>query len=195
MDQGRAEPLIVTLAYQYLRKALAERASPGNGGIYDSRLAPAVVERLLRERPADWFGDYNQLLLQCFADGMEEGQRMQGQDPKRWKWGKYLYLSLDNPVTTRIPVVGKYFDIGPVPMSGGSTTVKQTTQRLGPSERMDASLGDWDASLMNLPIGESGHVVSRHYSDEWDAYYSGKSFPMQFNRMDVKSTVTFAPKK
>ena len=195
MDRDHAEPLIVTLAYQYLRKAVAERASPGNGEIYDSKLAPAVVERILRERPAAWFGDYNQLLLQCFADGMEEGRRMQGQDPKRWKWGKYMYLAVNNPVTTRVPVVGKYFDIGPVPMSGGSTTVKQTTRRLGPSERMDASVGDWDASLMNLPIGESGHVASRHYADQWDAYYNGKSFPMQFNKPNVKSTVTFVPKK
>ena len=62
------------------------------------KIAPAVVERILRERPAGWFGDYNQLLLQCFADGMEEGQRMQGADPKRWKWGKYMYLAVDNPV-------------------------------------------------------------------------------------------------
>jgi penicillin amidase len=120
---------------------------------------------------------------------------MQGMDPKRWKWGKYMYLTVTNPVINRIPVVGKYFNIGPVPMSGGSTTVKQTTRTLGPSERMDASLGDWDASLLNLPIGESGHVASRHYNDEWDAYYNGKSFPMQFNRVDVKSTVRFVPKR
>jgi penicillin amidase len=195
MDQNRAEPLIVTLAYQYLRKAIAERASPGNGEIYESTLAPAVVERILRERPATWFGDYNQLLLQCFADGMEEGQRMQGRDPGRWKWGKYMYLAIDNPVVSRAPVVGKYFNIGPTPMSGGSSTVKQTTRILGPSERMDASVGDWDASLLNLPIGESGHVASRHYSDQWDAYYNGKSFPMQFSKLNVKSTVRFVPKK
>jgi penicillin amidase len=195
MDRDRPEPLIVTLAYQYLRKAVAEKASPGNGEIYDSRLAPAVVERLLRERPAKWFGDYNQILLQCFADGMEEGQRMQGTDPKRWKWGRYMYLAVNNPVTTRIPAVGKYFDIGPAPMSGGSTTVKQTTRRLGPSERMDTSVADWDASLLNLPFGESGHVASSHYRDEWEAYYNGKSFPMQFNKLDVKSTTTFLPKR
>ena len=195
MDQNRAEPLIVTLAWQYLRKAVAERASPGNGGIYDAKLAPAVIERLLRERPAAWFGDYNQLLLQCFSDGLEEGRRMQGPDPKRWKWGKFMFLTINNPVITRVPVLGKYFNIGPVPMSGGSTTVKQTTRILGPSERMDASAGDWDASLLNLPIGESGHVASWHYRDEWDAYYNGKSFPMQFNRLDVKSTVRFVPQK
>ena len=54
-------------------------------------------------------------------------------------------------------------------MSGGATTVKQTTRKLSPSERMDVSVGNWDDSLLNLPLGESGHVASRHYRDELDA--------------------------
>ena len=58
---------------------------------------------------------------------------------------------------------------------------------------MDVSLGDWGASLLNLPIGESGHVASGHYRDEWDAYYAGRSFPMQFGHVDLKSMVTFVP--
>ena len=36
-------------------------------------------------------------------------------------------------------------------MSGSPTTVKQTTARLAPSMRMDADLGDWDRSLLNVP--------------------------------------------
>jgi penicillin amidase len=195
MDQDRAEPLLVTLAYQHLRSAVAERASPGNGGAYDIHLSSAVVERVLRERPAGWFGDYNELLLRCLADAMDEGQRMQGASVKRWKWGKYMYRSVNHPIGSRLPLVAGYFDIGPAPMSGGSTTVKQTTLRLGPSERMDASLGDLDTSLMEIPIGESGHVASSHYKDQWDAYYNGRSFPMQFRNVDVKSTVTFVPKR
>ena len=196
MDQNRAEPLIVTLAYQYLRKAVAERASPGNGEIYDAKLAPAVIERLLRDRPAAWFGDYNQLLLQCFADGMEEGRRMQGPDPKRWKWGKFMFLTINNPVVNRVPMVGKYFNIGPVPMSGGPTTVKQTT----PNTRavrahgcFGGRLGRFAAESADRGIGPRG--IARIIRDEWDAYYNGKSFPMQFNRLDVKSTVRFVPER
>jgi len=60
---------------------------------------------------------------------------------------------------------------------------------------MDISVGNWDASLLNLPLGESGHVASRHYSDEWDAYYNGTSFPMQFDNVDVKNKVMLIPKK
>ncbi|MDP9054751.1 MAG: penicillin acylase family protein [Acidobacteriota bacterium] len=193
MDKDRPEPLIETLAYQYVRKAVAERASPGNGTSYDGKLATAVVERLLRERPAGWFGNYNQMLLQSLADGMEEGQRMQGANPKRWKWGRYMFLAIENPVVSRVPLLGKYFNIGPVPMSGGPTTVKQTTAKLGPSERMDLSLGDWDGSLLDLPVGESGHIASAHYRDQWDAYYNGKSFRTGFEKPEVVSTVTFVP--
>jgi penicillin amidase len=195
MDRDRAEPLITTLVNQYLKRAVAERASPGNGEVYDAKMSTSVIERMLRERPAGWFGDYDELLLRCFADAMDEGRRMQGANAKAWKWGKYRYLAINHPVGSQMPLVAGYFDIGPVPMSGGATTVKQTTARLGPSERMNASLGDWDASLLNVPIGQSGHVASSHYRDEWDAYYSGASFPMQFRNVDVKSTVSFVPKR
>ncbi len=195
MDKDRPEPLIVTLAYQYLRKAVANRAAPGSNDIYDIHLTTSVIERILRDRPNGWFGDYNDLLLRCFADAMEEGRRMQGANSKSWKWGKYRSLEIDNPVGSRLPVVGKLFNIGPVPMSGGATTVKQTTARLGPSERMDASTGDWDASLMEIPIGQSGNVASLHYKDQWPAYYSGTSFPMQFKNVDRKSTVLYVPRR
>jgi penicillin amidase len=193
MDKERAEPLIVTLTFLHLRRAIADRASPGSGANYDAVISYALVERLLRERPAGWFSDYGGLLVQCFADAIEEGQRLQGADPKRWKWGRYMFLAVEHPIGGRLPWVGTFFKIGPAPMSGGSTTVKQTTLRLGPSERMNASVGNWDASLLNLPFGESGHVASPHYKDEWDAYYSGSSFPMQFKKVDAKSTVTFVP--
>jgi penicillin G amidase len=193
MDKNRPEPLMVDLAYQHFRRAMAEAASPGKGAIYQLQTAPAVMEKLLRSRPAGWFGDYDEALLQSFADALDEGRRMQGSDLKKWVYGEYLQLVIAHPIGHRLPWVGRYFDVGPIPMSGASTTVKQTTRRLGPSERMNADLGDWDRSLMNLPIGESGHVLSRHYKDQWDAYYNGTSFPMQFRKVDVKSVLEFMP--
>jgi penicillin amidase len=211
MDRDHAEPFIVTLVFQDIRKAIAERASPGGGALYETQISTSVVERLLKERPAGWFSDYNELLLRCFADGMEEGQRIQGGDPGRWKWGRYMFLDGKNPIGSQIPFVGKpfnigpvpiqipfvgsYFNIGPVPMSGWSTTVKQTSRKLIPSERMTISTGKWDESLWSLPVGESGNVASFHYRDQWDAFYTGRGFPMQFGKIDVKSSVVFVPAK
>lgn len=193
MDKDRPEPLLISLAYQHFRIAVADNASPGKGALYEIQIAPAVIENLLRARPAGWFRDYDDALLQSFADAVDEGRRMQGPDIKRWAYGAYRELTIAHPIGHRLPFVAKYFDVGPVWMSGSSTSVKQITERLGPSMRMNADLGDWDRSLMNLMIGESGHVLSRHYKDQWEAYYNGTSFPMQFHKVEAVSTLELVP--
>jgi penicillin amidase len=194
MDKDQAAPFIVTLAFQYLRKAAGDVASPGNGSLYDTQMAPAALARLLNERPAGWFHDYDELLVRVLVDAVDEGRRLQGRIVKKWFYGKYLQLAINHPVGHQLPLVAPYFDIGPVPMSGGSTTVKQTTPKLGPSERFNADLDNWDNSLLNVPVGESGHVLSSHYKDQWNQYYQGSSFPMRFDKIEVKHTAVFVPK-
>jgi penicillin amidase len=193
MAKDQAAPFLISLAYRYVRSAAAENAAPGFGPQYGSTLAPLAVERLLRERPAGWFADYDGVLLGALVDAVEEGRRLQGPDPRRWQYGSYLKIAITHPVIHQLPLVGKYFDIGPVPMSGAGSTVKQTTRDLAPSMRMNADLGDWDRSLLNITIGQSGQILSGHYKDQWDAYYNATSFPMQFEKVEAKSTLEFAP--
>jgi penicillin amidase len=193
MQKDLAAPFLITLAYQHLRTSVAESAAPGKGTAYEFSMAPAVLERLLRERPDGWFPDYDELLLRTLVDAIEEGKRMQGRDIGRWQYGAYLRISINHPVIHRVPMLGKYFDIGPVPMSGSNTTVKQTTRTLAPSMRMNADLGDWDRSLLNVQIGQSGQPFSSHYQDEWLDYYNGHSYPMQFRSVEAKTTLQFRP--
>ena len=195
MEKDRPEPLIVSLLFHHFRRAVAEAASPKNGAIYQLQMAPAAIENLLRARPAGWFADYDDALLASFGDALDEGRRMQGNEVKKWIYGKSLTLLIAHPIGHRLPLVARYFDVGPIEMSGSPTSVKQTTRLLGPSERMNADLGDWERSLMNVPIGESGHVLSGHYKDQWNAYYNGTSFPMQFGKVDVRSVLEFVPEK
>lgn len=205
METGAA-PVVTTLVFQHLKKAVAERASPGKGLDYDVplpvevdsvQLAPVVIENLLRERPKGWFADFDQVLLTAFLDAMAEGRRSQGRDVYNWSWGKYNQLRLAHPIGNRIPYLGKfvakYFDIGPVTQSGSSTSVKQTSHRLGPSMRMALDFADLDKSRMNLLTGESGQVLSKHYKDQWEAWYYGRTFPMQFGKVESKSTLTVVP--
>jgi penicillin amidase len=193
MDQDMAAPFLITLAYQHVRRAIAENASATTGIAYEFNLAPVVVETMLRERPAGWFADYDDMLLRALADAVEEARRIQGREPKRWRYGAYLRIAINNPVLHQVPLVGKYFDIGPVPMSGSTTTVKQTSRTLAPSMRMTADLADWDHSILNIPIGESGQALSRHYNDQWPDYYAARSYPMQFGKVDAVNTLEFRP--
>jgi penicillin G amidase len=194
MEYSQSCPLLVTLAYQHLRRAVLESATKA-GSPYDSQMAPAVLEKLLRTRPPGWFGDWDEALLRSLADAVEEGQRIQGRNLRKWNYGKYTELTITHPVVHRLPLVGSYFDIGPAPMSGSSTTVKQTTRRLGPSMRMAADLSDWDRSLLNVLIGQSGQILSSHYRDQWDHYYAGQSFPMQFGKVEGKAALRVVPER
>ncbi len=192
MEKDQAAPFLVSLIFQHLRRTVADRASPGNGAFYESKMAGSVLETLLRTRPAGWFVDYDQILLRTFVEAVEEGRRIQGKNVNKWNYGQYVELTIKNPVIGQFPWIGPYFNIGPVPMSGSPTTVKQTTNRMGPSMRMIADTSNWDQSLQNITIGESGQILSSHYRDEWNRYYAGKSFPMRFGKVEG-SVLTVLP--
>jgi penicillin amidase len=191
MDRDLAAPLAGEMLYRHILTSMLESAAPGRSAGYDFKMAPAVVEKLLRERPAGWFRDYDDMLLRALVDSVEECTRMQGRDSKRWRYGRYLQFTIDHPVIHQVPWVGRYFDLGPVQFSGSGTTVKQTTQRLAPSMRMNADPGDWDRSLLNIQIGQSGQILSNHYRDQWQAYLNGTSFPMQFRNVEPRQTLQF----
>ncbi len=168
MEKKTAAPLVETLTYNELRKAVAERAWPKyDAGYETSYLAPEVIERLLRERPPDWFPDYDDLLVKCLTTAIATGEKTQGSKVSRWDYGQYIQLTVQSPVLGHLPLIGKYFNVGPIPMSGAATTIKQTSRALGPSMRMVVDFADFDRSLENITVGESGHELSRHYKDQW----------------------------
>jgi penicillin amidase len=193
MEKKTAAPMVATLLDTELRKAAAKAAAPGVEGEYAARMAPVVIEKLLRERPAGWFKDYDDLLVTSLAAGLTAGEKIAGSNVAGWDYGAWIELHIDHPVEGQLPLIGRYFNIGPVPMSGSPSSIKQTTQRLGPSMRMVIDLGNLDQSLANVVTGESGHVMSRHYKDQWSAYYGGTSFPMQFDKIDAKDTLVVNP--
>jgi acyl-homoserine lactone acylase PvdQ len=78
-------------------------------------------------------------------------------------------------------------------MSGSSTTVRQTTPRLGPSLRFVADLAAWDNSLISLPTGNSGHFTSGHYKDQAGEFRAGKVSRLEFEKVGAKSTLRLRP--
>ncbi len=189
-----AAPLLAALIYQQLRWRIASVAAPKGGLKYADEMAPAVVETMLRERPIDWFPDWDKVIASALADAIDEGTRLQGKRIGRWSYGRWNEVALAHPISGRLGWFGHYFNIGPVEMGGHATTVKQTTRTLGPSMRFVASPGNWDDSVLTLTTGESGQVLSRHYRDQWEAYRDGQGLPLEFSRPRAKSTLTLQPR-
>ena len=194
MEKGAAAPMIIALVYDDLRKTVGEKFSVSAAPDWQtSYLAPEVIERLLRERPQGWFPDYDAQLVHSLTEATANGEKLHGSKVSRWDYGQFTQLTLRQPVFGQLPLIGKYLNAGPSPMSGSSTTIKQTTQRLGPSMRMVVDLADLDHSLANLTAGESGSPLSGHYKDQWNAYWSGRSFPMEFHNVEAKQVLTITP--
>ncbi len=197
MEKDETAPMITELfsgeaAQRLLQSALKHDAAMDPPEI---RPRPQIIEKLIRERPRGWVkqDDWDQWLTEAFSAAVENGRREQGSAISKWKWGKALRWKLGHPVGGQLPFVDRFFNIGPVEMSGSGTSVKQTTAVIGPSERMVVDLGDLEKSVQNLVVGESGFVASPHYKDEWKAYYSGASFPMEFGHVDAKDVLRVKP--
>ncbi|MFN7921731.1 MAG: penicillin acylase family protein [Bryobacteraceae bacterium] len=195
MEIGQAAPMIATLAYQHVRKAIADRAAPGKGSLYDFSLAADAIESILRARRSEWFADFDAMLVKALDDAVAEGVKLQGGNVKRWDYGLYNTLLLKHPLLGDYSYVRWFTNIGPHSMGGSTTTVKQTSRRSGPSMRFVADLADFENSRMNLTTGQSGQILSNHYRDQWDDYYAGRSYRMQFQRVEGVATLELVPSK
>ncbi len=193
MRRDSAAAFLAHLLYQHLRRAIGERASPKYGAAYRTFLAPGVVARIVRERRREWFEDFDLLLANSLADAVEEGRRMQGRDPGKWRYGLANRVSLPHPVMGRIPWLGRYFNFGPAEMDGGATSVRAVTQAYGPSMRFVADLSDLDSSRIVIPTGVSGHRFSGHYGDQWQTYLNGGAFRLEFARIEARETLRLIP--
>lgn len=201
MEYRLGAPYVARLLWDELRQRLGNSAARGGGAVWVSGTAPAVAEQLLRTRPSGWFPNWDAMLLECLRAAVTTANRQLGQDPRLWRYGAVTEMSLRHPILERVGFrwsfleVGPptWFDIGPAPMSGSLYTVKQTSRRIGPSMRFIADLADWDRSLMVITTGVSGHPLSAHYRDQWDAYYTGRGLPMPFRNVDAESTLQVTP--
>lgn len=194
MEPTQAAPMIVTLVEENLRRDVGNRAAPNQAGLWDMEIGSAVIQRLFTERPAGWFADYDTVLVRALAEALTNGEKRYGKMVDRWEYALDAQgFTLGHPVLSRLPGIGRFFRIGPLPMSGARTTVKQMTRRLGPSMRMVSDLGDWERSFSNITLGQSGQPFSGHFRDQWEAYYVGQSFRMQFARVEAESVLEIVP--
>jgi acyl-homoserine lactone acylase PvdQ len=169
---------------------IAEKAAGQPGAEYSPDIGSAHIEALVARRPPGWFADWDAVLLRACEEGLEEGQRMQGADVRKWRYGVYNQLTVRHPVLEKLPWIGGYFNLGPYPANGSSTTVKQTSARLLPSMRLVVDFGDPAGARYHLPAGVSGHPFSGHYKDQWRAYQSAKGFALV---APVVSTLVLQP--
>ena len=159
----------------------------------------AALEAIVDRRLARWlppsFADYDELLVKAVEETLQAAPR----DLTSWKWGNQFPIEVQHPVLGTIPMLSWFSGTGKHPQSGDGVTVKQIGRTFGPSERMTVDFSNLDNSTLNIVVGESGHLLSPHYKDQFKAWYEGSTFSFPFSDSAVQSAkeheLTLAPGK
>jgi penicillin amidase len=143
------------------------------------------LENVLRNRPGQWlpeaYTDYDALLLAAANAALNRlDEETRRRTPEDWKWGSFLRLEMLHPLG-RSGLLRRLFSFPAIEQQGSGFSIKQTGRTFGPSMRFVADLADWDRSLMVLPAGQSGQVLSRHYRDQFDYWFHGEGLPSAFS--------------
>ncbi|CAA7623670.1 Penicillin acylase-like protein [Candidatus Terasakiella magnetica] len=98
-----------------------------------------------------------------------------GPDMSMWRWGAAHHARFDNPVLGKVPLLRDWANLD-MATSGDSYTVSRGTYRSesnatrfphvhGAGLRVVFDLADLSKSRFAIATGQSGHPLSRHYSD------------------------------
>lgn len=105
-----------------------------------------------------------------------------GENTVNWAWGKVHTLEHKHPLGI-LPVVGKYFNVGPIEINGGRETINNLDFMMdstgtykvtyGPALRRIIDFGEPEKAFSVNPTGQSGNFMSKHYSDQAEMFATG----------------------
>ncbi|HKR83767.1 MAG TPA: penicillin acylase family protein [Terriglobales bacterium] len=197
MDENMVAPTIATHARDELRRLLLQAklgSSDDPGGLswksYHWMMETVWLENVLSHQPPRWlpsqYANYDELITAALEQSLKKA-------PKRldsWKWGAQNTVTIENPILSKVPLIGSWTGPGENPQSGNVYTVKAVGSAHGPSERFTADLSNLDASTLNLVTGQSGNFLSPYYMDQWPAWYKGTTFVLPFSKTAVENSAT-----
>jgi penicillin amidase len=183
-----------TLVCQVTRRALRERILKPRLGDdlsgYRWPMSTVFLENVLTNNWTRWLppgdADFDVTLMRSLEEGVQRIPQLLGsRDHAAWRWGNTIPLTFQHPLGG-LRFLGRGLNVGPFPQAGTGTTVKQTTPSHGVSMRMVVDFANFDSSVQNITLGQSGQVFSPHYRDQFEAWYNGRSFPLLFSDAAVE---------
>ena len=113
-------------------------------------------------------------------------------------WGEVHQVDFDHPLTRLSyvrTVVADSWSRGPYAVGGGNTTInahywsEQNPFAVTaiPAMRFVADVGNWDDTVLVLPVGQSGRPWSRHYSDQISSWLNVEAVRFPFSRDAVEA--------
>jgi len=128
------------------------------------------------------------------ASAWEEAQRLLGDNPKKWQWGKLHQIEFSHPLQALMSEADRERFALPAYPRGGSANTTNSTRFLaddfrvksGASFRMVLDVGNWDNAWMTNAPGQSGDPRSPFYANLLEGWATEKSFPLLYSRFKIE---------
>jgi penicillin amidase len=184
-------PAIIAAAKQAWWPLILEPKLGAAAKVYEWPESAFVQEQMITNPSSAWlppgYGNWNDVLAAAVSKGLDVAHAPD--DLRQWKYGTSHVIEVKHPLYGTLPFFGGFgggwTNIGPLPQSGGTSTVKQVGKSFGPSQRFTMDWSNIDGSTENILSGESGDPISPYYLDQWPYWYHGKTFPLLFSTASV----------
>ena len=156
-------------------------ASTSAGFARASSRWPAVVARLLDEQPPAWLpaGSASWRAVQLAAiDDAIAAITKDGTALADASWGRLNTTRIAHPMASSLPLGMRWLAAPPQPMAGDSHMPRVAAPAFGQSERMVVSPGREASGIFNMPGGQSGHPLSRHFLAGHADWVAGTAAPL-----------------
>ncbi|MEI8097538.1 MAG: penicillin acylase family protein [Sediminibacterium sp.] len=118
-----------------------------------------------------------------------------GNNTANWQWKKVHSIEHKHPLGI-LPLVGKWFNVGPMPINGGRETINNLDFNLdssglykvvyGPALRRVIDFGNPAAAMSVNPTGQSGFFFNNHYQDQATMFAEGGKRPELTDRKQIE---------
>lgn len=195
-----------TLFNQFLSDLTEEAFHDELGdGLFETLLSTRVIDaalpRLASDASSPWWNNRNSPFEESRAETVKVAwhatvshlKSTYGLNADEWVWGKAHTLVHAHPLGTQKPL-DQLFNVGPFAAPGTHEVPNNLSARIGPapwpvnygpSTRRLIDFADPAHALGINPVGQSGVLFDKHYSDQAQTYISGGYVPQHMSEEDV----------
>jgi penicillin amidase len=187
----------------YIEAVFGDEYPTNRGGLLWP--SPVILENLTRFDPnSHWFDDVtttattetrDDIILRSFQAAMTRLTEEEGTEVSQWTWDKFHFVVYTH-------MVGEALGHDPIPADGSGVTVNPSRVNMwqreegaasgGASERLIVNLNEPLHALSVIPGGESGHPLSRHYSDQLFQLFLIGDYHIDYLYSDIDDFLLFS---
>ncbi|NVZ25304.1 penicillin acylase family protein [Pseudomonas gingeri] len=164
--------------------------------LLSTRVVDAALPRLAADEHSPWWnGNRADTVKRAWQATLAHLKATYGDDPGAWVWGKAHTLTHGHPLGRQKPL-DRLFNVGPFDAPGTHEVPNNLSAKIGPapwpvtygpSTRRLIDFADPDHGLTINPVGQSGVLFDKHYSDQAETYIEGGYEQVHMNEVEVSA--------